>query len=113
MSRRWTGNLSLCPALVNHLSSGLVLRYCPTLYPFPSWQPFPSANLFLVPAFSRCQHFPGINIALVPVFRFSGYHDRRNSVRSDQITGMANWAVTPLSIYLSDPQGRDEAVARE
>jgi hypothetical protein len=31
----------------------------------------------------------------------------------DQTAGMAEWASTPLSICLSDRQGRDEAVAQE
>ena len=34
-------------------------------------------------------------------------------MRSDQIAGLAKWAATPLSICLSDPQGRDEAVAQK
>jgi hypothetical protein len=31
----------------------------------------------------------------------------------DQTAGMTEWASTPLSICLSDPQGQDEAVAQE
>jgi hypothetical protein len=32
---------------------------------------------------------------------------------ADQTAGMMERASTPLSIYLSDPQGRDEAVTQE
>jgi len=35
------------------------------------------------------------------------------STRSDQTAGMAERASTPLSVCLSDPPGRDEAVAQE
>jgi hypothetical protein len=38
---------------------------------------------------------------------------RSGKARVDQTVGMAEWASTPLSICLSDPQGRDEAVAQE
>jgi hypothetical protein len=61
MSRRYTDNLSLCPALVDYLCSSLVLRYLSTLYPFPG------ASLFLVAVLSWCQHFPGVSTFLVLV----------------------------------------------
>src|SRR5665213_2748233 len=38
---------------------------------------------------------------------------KRESTRSDQTAGMAERAATPLSICLSDPQGRDETVTQE
>ena len=38
---------------------------------------------------------------------------KRESTCSDQTAGMAERAATPLSICLSDPQGRDEAIAQE
>jgi hypothetical protein len=38
---------------------------------------------------------------------------KRESTRSDYIAGIAERASMPLSICLSDPQGRGEAVARE
>jgi hypothetical protein len=61
MSRRYTDNLSLCPALVDYLCSSLVLRYLSTLYPFPGASPF------LVSAFSWCQYFPGPSTSVAPV----------------------------------------------
>jgi hypothetical protein len=60
MSRYCAGNLSLCPALVDHLFFSLVLRYRPTLYPFPSYQPFPGASTALATGLSLCQHFSGM-----------------------------------------------------
>jgi hypothetical protein len=38
---------------------------------------------------------------------------KRESARNDQTASMAERAATPLSIYLSDPQGRDKAIAQE
>jgi hypothetical protein len=34
-------------------------------------------------------------------------------MRNDQTASRAERVATPLSIYLSDPQGRDEAIAQE
>jgi hypothetical protein len=59
MSRCCAGNLSLYPALVDHLSSSLVLQYRPTLYPFLVTSPF------LVPALLWWQDFPCASIAPV------------------------------------------------
>jgi hypothetical protein len=42
-----------------------------------------------------------------------GREKKRESARSDQTACMAERASTPLSICLSDPHGRDEAVAQE
>jgi hypothetical protein len=73
------------------------------------------------PIFGSIRSAEGYRILLVITARYrtrrsDGFRRRekkRESTRSDQAPSMAKWASTALSICLSIPQGRDEAVAQE
>jgi len=47
------------------------------------------------------------------VGRWRRREKKQEITHNDQTASMAERAATPLSIYLSDPQGRDKAIALE